>query len=80
MNRAPIVLAVDTSDLNTAKQWVKATDGVISVVKLGLEFFLTFGHDGVQQIRDETDSDIFLDLKLHTFHIQWRVQRAPFHI
>ncbi len=81
MNRAPIVLAVDTSDLNTAKQWVKATDGVISVVKLGLEFFLTFGHDGVQQIRDETDSDIFLDLKLHDIpHTVAGAARAVSHL
>jgi orotidine-5'-phosphate decarboxylase len=66
MNRsAPIVLAVDTNDLNVAKQWVSATDGVISVVKLGLEFFLTFGSDGVKAISDSCQTDIFLDLKLH---------------
>jgi orotidine-5'-phosphate decarboxylase len=63
--RAPIVLAVDTSDLDVAKQWVISTSGVISVVKLGLEFYLTFGNDGVRAIADQTDSDIFLDLKLH---------------
>ena len=63
--RAPIVLAVDTSDLDVAKQWVSSTSGVISVVKLGLEFYLTFGNDGVLAIADQTDSDIFLDLKLH---------------
>ena len=66
MNRtAPIVLAVDTNDLDVAKQWVSATDGVISVVKLGLEFFLTFGSDGVRAISESCDTDIFLDLKLH---------------
>ena len=65
MSKAPIVLAVDTSDLKTAIAWVKATQDSISVYKLGLEFFLTFGSDGVRAIKDETDSDIFLDLKLH---------------
>jgi orotidine-5'-phosphate decarboxylase len=65
MARAPIVLAVDTSELKTAIAWVKATQDSISVYKLGLEFFLTFGSDGVRAIQDETDSDIFLDLKLH---------------
>jgi orotidine-5'-phosphate decarboxylase len=45
--------------------WVKATQDHISVYKLGLEFFLTFGSDGVKAIQSETDSDIFLDLKLH---------------
>lgn len=65
MKKAPIVLAVDTPDLQTAIQWVRATQEHISVFKLGLEFFLTFGADGVKAIQDETDSDIFLDLKLH---------------
>lgn len=65
MSKAPIVLAVDTPDLATAIEWVKATQDYISVYKLGLEFFLTFGSDGVKAIKDVTDSDIFLDLKLH---------------
>ena len=65
MSKAPIVLAVDTSDLTTAVEWVKATQDSISVYKLGLEFFLKFGRVGVKAIKDETDSDIFLDLKLH---------------
>jgi orotidine-5'-phosphate decarboxylase len=65
VKKAPIVLAVDTPDLQTAIQWVRATQEHISVFKLGLEFFLTFGADGVKAIQDETDSDIFLDLKLH---------------
>ncbi|NCV79868.1 MAG: orotidine-5'-phosphate decarboxylase, partial [Actinobacteria bacterium] len=43
MNKAPIVLAVDTPDLKTAVEWVKATQESVSVFKLGLEFFLTFG-------------------------------------
>ena len=65
MSKAPIVLAVDTPELATAIQWVKATHDYVSVFKLGLEFFLTFGSDGVKAIRDVTDADIFLDLKLH---------------
>ena len=65
MNKAPIVLAVDTADLQTAIAWVKATQDHVSVFKLGLEFFLTFGSEGVKAIQAETDSDIFLDLKLH---------------
>ena len=65
MKKAPIVLAVDTPDLQTAVQWVRATQEHISVFKLGLEFFLTFGAEGVKAIQAETDSDIFLDLKLH---------------
>jgi orotidine-5'-phosphate decarboxylase len=65
MSKAPIVLAVDTPDLQTAIAWIKTTQDHISVYKLGLEFFLTFGSDGVKAIQAETDSEIFLDLKLH---------------
>jgi orotidine-5'-phosphate decarboxylase len=63
--KAPIVLAVDTSDLEIAKRWVEATQESVSVYKLGLEFFLNFGQAGVKAIQDVTDADIFLDLKLH---------------
>lgn len=63
--KAPIILAVDTSDLMTAKSWIKATENSVSVYKLGLEFFLNFGARGVQEIISETGAPIFLDLKLH---------------
>ena len=63
--KAPIVLALDTPDLDTALGWIKATQDVVSVYKLGLEFYLTFGREGVRRVLDYTDSDIFLDLKLH---------------
>lgn len=65
MSKAPVVLAVDTPELATAIEWVKATQDYVSVFKLGLEFFLTFGSEGVKAIQSVTDSDIFLDLKLH---------------
>ena len=63
--KAPIVLAVDTPDLEIAKRWIAATENSVSVFKLGLEFFLTFGQEGVRAIKSETDAEIFLDLKLH---------------
>jgi len=63
--KAPIVLAVDTPDLEIAKRWIAATEKSVSVYKLGLEFFLTFGQEGVRAIKSETDAEIFLDLKLH---------------
>jgi len=65
VSSAPIVLAVDTPELKTAIEWVKATHGLISAYKLGLEFYLSFGSSGVSAIQEETDADIFLDLKLH---------------
>jgi orotidine-5'-phosphate decarboxylase len=63
--KSPIILAMDTNDLETAKKWIDNTNGVIGVYKLGLEFFLKFGREGVASIQKETDCEIFLDLKLH---------------
>lgn len=64
-NDSPIILAVDTKDLETAKQWVNSTTDSVGVYKLGLEFFLKFGATGIRAVRNETDKGIFLDLKLH---------------
>jgi orotidine-5'-phosphate decarboxylase len=63
--RAPIILAVDTSDFDTAIAWIKATKDSVSVYKLGLEFYLNFGSDGVSKVINQTGAEIFLDLKLH---------------
>lgn len=63
--KAPIILAVDTPDIEIAKRWIAATQDSVSVYKLGLEFFLTFGQAGIRAIKNETDAQIFLDLKLH---------------
>ena len=62
---APIILAVDTSDLEIAKSWILATQESVSVYKLGLEFYLNFGAPGVEEIVKATGAQIFLDLKLH---------------
>ena len=63
--KAPIILAVDTSDFDTALAWIENTKDSIAVYKLGLEFYLNFGSAGVSRIIKETGADIFLDLKLH---------------
>jgi orotidine-5'-phosphate decarboxylase len=81
MSKAPIVLAVDTPELATAIEWVKATHEYISVFKLGLEFYLSFGSDGVKAIKEVTDADIFLDLKLHDIpHTVSGAARAVSHL
>jgi orotidine-5'-phosphate decarboxylase len=63
--KAPIILAVDTSDFDTALAWIENTKSSVSVYKLGLEFYLNFGNAGVSRIIEETGAEIFLDLKLH---------------
>jgi len=65
MAHSPIILAVDTSDFDTARAWIDATRESIDIYKLGLEFFLTFGCEGIESIARESDASIFLDLKLH---------------
>lgn len=59
--RAPIILAVDTSNLELAKSWIAHTSEHVSVFKLGLEFFLNFGQDGIRAITENSDARIFLD-------------------
>lgn len=63
--KAPIFLAIDTADLDVATAWIQATQDYVTGYKLGLEFFIAFGSDGVNRIKGITDADIFLDLKLH---------------
>lgn len=64
-NSSPLILALDTSDLRTAHQWIENTRESIAIYKLGLEFFCTFGSKGVSEILSQHDVEIFLDLKLH---------------
>jgi orotidine-5'-phosphate decarboxylase len=63
--KAPIILATDTSELEVAKKWARLVAPHITGIKLGLEFFLNFGAEGVKQVCDDHGLDLFLDLKLH---------------
>lgn len=62
---SPIILAVDTPDIELAKRWISATRNSIDIFKLGLEFYLSHGYEGIAAIQRETGAEIFLDLKLH---------------
>ena len=61
----PIILALDTKDLTQAKQWIKASTNQIDHFKIGLEFYLQHGSDGILQLREISDFKLFLDLKLY---------------
>jgi len=65
MVHSPLILAVDTSDFDTARAWIDATRESVDIYKLGLEFFLKFGSAGIESIARESGAAIFLDLKLH---------------
>ncbi len=62
---SPIILALDTDDLDIAKSWIESTRDAVGVYKIGLEFFLKFGREGIASLRAAGDFQMFLDLKLH---------------
>ncbi|HEX3824369.1 MAG TPA: orotidine-5'-phosphate decarboxylase [Mycobacteriales bacterium] len=63
--KAPIAVALDTSDLATAVRWASAVSDHVSTAKVGLELFCAEGAAAVEKIRAGSDLEIFLDLKLH---------------
>lgn len=66
MTAAPVALALDAPDLDTACRWANAVNGVFSHVKVGLETYLRDGAVGVAEIRAAApECELFLDLKLH---------------
>ena len=65
MKHNPIICAVDTCNIQEAKQIIKEVHLYVGMIKLGLEFFVRNGIGGVKDILDEFDAKVFLDLKLH---------------
>lgn len=65
-DKSPIILALDFPDISSALSMIELTHEHISIYKVGLEYFLAHGREGVLKIKDEfPEIDIFLDLKLH---------------
>ena len=60
----PIILALDVNSLTKALSIISDLKDHIGGVKLGMEFFNSFGPDGVREV-SKFDIPIFLDLKLH---------------
>ncbi|KAA0681756.1 orotidine-5'-phosphate decarboxylase [Roseomonas genomospecies 6] len=60
-----IFCAVDTTDLDTARDLGRRIAGVVGGIKLGLEFFVAHGPAGVRAVIGEDGPPLFLDLKLH---------------
>ena len=63
--KAPIAVALDAPNLSVAKEWAKQVSPFVSTLKIGLETYLRDGKDSIQSIREISDCDVFLDLKLH---------------
>ena len=66
MNSSPIILALDSADVDAVLSMVDKTKEYVGVYKLGLEFYLAQGLSGVAKIQQaHPEVKIFLDLKLH---------------
>jgi orotidine-5'-phosphate decarboxylase len=61
----PIILALDTKDIKQAKSWIKASSNLIDHFKVGLEFYLKHGSNGIKELQKDSDFKLFLDLKLY---------------
>ncbi len=60
----PIFCAIDTTDIDKAKRTIGAVSPYVGGIKLGLEFFVHHGAEGVKRVMPEGTS-LFLDLKFH---------------
>ena len=63
--QAPIAVALDAPDLETAARWAGLVTPHVSTVKVGLELYLRYGPDAVASVRGASGVRVFLDLKLH---------------
>lgn len=61
----PIILALDTKDLDLASKWIKSSADQIDHFKVGLEFYLLHGFEGIKKLQQVADFQLFLDLKLY---------------
>ena len=60
----PVFVALDTTDLDYARQLAERVRGSVGGLKLGLEFFSAHGPDGVRAF-EGSGLPVFLDLKFH---------------
>jgi orotidine-5'-phosphate decarboxylase len=63
--QAPIAVALDAPDLETAARWAGLVTPHVSTVKIGLELYLRYGPEAVASVRGASGVRVFLDLKLH---------------
>jgi orotidine-5'-phosphate decarboxylase len=62
---APVAVALDAPDLESAARWAGSVTPHVSTVKIGLELYLRYGPDVVATVRGASGVRVFLDLKLH---------------
>ncbi|WP_017591141.1 orotidine-5'-phosphate decarboxylase [Nocardiopsis potens] len=62
---APIAVAIDAPEIETAARWASAVAPHVSTVKVGLELYLRYGPEVIGTVRGANPVSVFLDLKLH---------------
>lgn len=62
---APIAVAIDAPEIETAARWASAVAPHVSTVKVGLELYLRYGPEVITTVRGANRVSVFLDLKLH---------------
>ncbi|MCP4159950.1 MAG: orotidine-5'-phosphate decarboxylase [Deltaproteobacteria bacterium] len=60
-----IIFPLDFENIDQARSYVKLLHEKVGMFKVGLELFIAEGPSIVDMIKNESDVDIFLDLKLH---------------
>ncbi len=69
-----LIFALDVPGVGEAVSFVKQLNGCVGLFKVGLELFIKEGPAVLTAIREHSDAEIFLDLKLHD--IPATVERA----
>lgn len=67
---APIAVAIDAPEIETAARWASAVAPHVSTVKVGLGLYLRYGPEVITTVRGANKVDVFLDLKLHDIPAQ----------
>jgi orotidine-5'-phosphate decarboxylase len=79
--KSRLIFALDVPGLDEAVSFVQKLDGSVGLFKVGLELFIKEGPAVLTAIRDHSDAEIFLDLKLHDIPatVERAVQSAAAH-
>jgi orotidine-5'-phosphate decarboxylase len=72
--KSRLIFALDVPGMDEAVSFVKKLDGSVGMFKVGLELFIKEGPAVLTAVKDHSDAEIFLDLKLHDISIT--VERA----
>jgi orotidine-5'-phosphate decarboxylase len=79
--KSRLIFALDVPSLDEAVSFVQKLDGSVGMFKVGLELFIKEGPAVLTAIKDHSDAEIFLDLKLHDIPatVERAVQSAAAH-